>query len=58
MTLIAVQAFINVGVNIQLVPVTGIPLPFISVGNSSLLVLFIALGIVQSVLLHRDEERY
>ena len=36
------------------VPVTGIPLPFISVGNSSLLVLFVALGIVQSVLLHRD----
>ena len=48
-TLIAVQAFINVGVNIRLVPVTGIPLPFISVGNSSLLVLFLALGIVQSV---------
>lgn len=57
-TLIAVQAFINVGVNIRLVPVTGIPLPFISVGNSSLLVLFIALGLIQSVLLHRDEERY
>ena len=53
-TLIAVQAFINVGVNIRLVPVTGIPLPFISVGNSSLLVLFLALGIVQSVLLYRD----
>jgi rod shape determining protein RodA len=55
MTMIAVQAFINVGVNIRLMPVTGIPLPFVSVGNSSLLVLFIALGIVQSVLLHRDE---
>lgn len=55
MTMIAVQTFINVGVNIRLMPVTGIPLPFVSVGNSSLLVLFIALGIVQSVLLHRDE---
>ena len=54
-TMIAVQTFINVGVNIRLMPVTGIPLPFVSVGNSSLLVLFIALGIVQSVLLHRDE---
>ena len=54
-TLIAIQAFINVGVNIRLVPVTGIPLPFISVGNSSLLVLFIALGVIQSVLLHREE---
>ena len=56
-TLIAVQAFINVGVNIRVVPVTGIPLPFISVGNSSLLVLFLALGIVQSVLLHREAGR-
>ena len=56
-TLIAVQTFINVGVNIRLVPVTGIPLPFISVGNSSLIVLFTALGIVQSVLLHRDPGR-
>lgn len=56
-TLIAVQAFINVAVNIRLAPVTGIPLPFISVGNSSLLVLFAALGIVQSILLHREEPR-
>ena len=56
-TLIAVQAFINVGVNIRLMPVTGIPLPFISVGNSSMLVLFAALGVVQSVLLHREEPR-
>ncbi|MEE9277135.1 MAG: FtsW/RodA/SpoVE family cell cycle protein [Dehalococcoidia bacterium] len=56
-TLIAVQAFIAVGVNIRIVPVTGIPLPFISVGNASLLVLFVALGIIQSVLLHRQEGR-
>ena len=53
-TLIAVQTFIAVGVNIRLMPVTGIPLPFISVGNASILMLFAALGIVQSILLHRD----
>lgn len=53
-TLIAVQTFIAVAVNIRLLPVTGIPLPFISVGNASMLVLFAALGIAQSVLLHRD----
>ena len=56
-TLIATQAFINVGVNVRLIPVTGIPLPFISVGNSSLLMLFVALGILQSVLVHRETER-
>ena len=53
-TLIAVQTFIAVAVNIRLMPVTGIPLPFISVGNASILVLFAALGMAQSVLLHRD----
>lgn len=54
-TMVAVQAFVAVGVNIRLVPVTGLPLPFISVGNSALLVLFAALGIVQSVLLRQEE---
>ena len=52
-TYILFQVFINVGVNIRLVPVTGIPLPFISQGGSSLLTLFIALGILQSVRMHR-----
>ncbi|MGD0114840.1 MAG: rod shape-determining protein RodA [Dehalococcoidia bacterium] len=52
-TYILFQVFINVGVNIRLVPVTGIPLPFISQGGSSLLTLFIALGILESVRMHR-----
>lgn len=52
-TYILFQVFINVGVNIRLVPVTGIPLPFISQGGSSLLTLFVALGILQSVRMHR-----
>ena len=43
------QVFINIGVNIRLLPVTGIPLPFISQGGSSLITLFIALGILQSI---------
>ena len=54
-TMIAIQAFIAVAVNIRLVPVTGVPLPFISVGNSSLVVMFLALGIVQSVLARQDD---
>jgi rod shape determining protein RodA len=52
-TYILFQVFINVGVNIRLVPVTGVPLPFISQGGSSLLTLFIALGILESVRTHR-----
>ena len=55
---IAFQAFVNIGMNVGLLPVTGIPLPFISSGGSSLLTLFAALGIVQSVLLHSQARRY
>jgi rod shape determining protein RodA len=48
-----VQVFVNVGVVLQLLPVTGLSLPFISYGGSSLLALMIAVGLVQSVLLRR-----
>ncbi|HWC30848.1 MAG TPA: rod shape-determining protein RodA [Dehalococcoidia bacterium] len=49
------QAFINIGVNIRLFPVTGIPLPFISQGGSSLVTLFIAVGLLESVIMrHRQ----
>jgi rod shape determining protein RodA len=49
------QAFINIGVNIRLFPVTGIPLPFISQGGSSLVTVFIAIGLLESVIVrHRQ----
>ncbi len=49
------QAFINIGVNIRLFPVTGIPLPFISQGGSSLVTVFIAIGLLESVIMrHRQ----
>jgi len=44
------QIFINVGMTIGLMPVTGIPLPFISYGSSNLLTTLIALGLLQSLL--------
>ncbi|MBN9493446.1 rod shape-determining protein RodA [bacterium] len=57
--LILFQAFINIAVNLSLFPVTGIPLPFVSAGGSSLLTLFIALGILQSVAMrHRAYRQY
>jgi cell division protein FtsW len=43
------QAFINIGVVVALLPVTGITLPFISAGGSSLLVSFAAAGILLSI---------
>jgi len=49
------QVFINVGVNLRIIPVTGIPLPFVSQGGSSLLTLFVALGILESIVVrHRQ----
>jgi len=46
---ICIQAFINIAVVVGLVPVTGIPLPFVSAGGSSLVISFAAIGILLSV---------
>ncbi|MCJ7711858.1 MAG: putative lipid II flippase FtsW [Chloroflexi bacterium] len=46
---ICIQAFINIGVVVGLIPVTGIPLPFVSAGGSSLIVSFAAVGILLSI---------
>ncbi|KKP70263.1 rod shape-determining protein RodA [candidate division CPR3 bacterium GWF2_35_18] len=43
------QILVNIGMNLGIMPITGIPLPFISYGGSSLLACMIALGIMQSV---------
>tara|TARA_B100000029_G_scaffold516161_1_gene627294 strand:- start:333 stop:1463 length:1131 start_codon:yes stop_codon:yes gene_type:complete len=56
-TMILFQLFINVAVNLGIFPVTGLPLPFVSAGGSSLLTLFISLGIVQSVVIHHRAYR-
>ncbi len=50
------QAFINIGVNLNLVPLTGITLPFISYGGSSLLTLMLALGLLLNISRHRYEK--
>ena len=46
--LLLFQIFINIGMTTGLVPVTGLPLPFISYGGSSLLAMMILMGLVQS----------
>lgn len=47
--LFATQDFINIGMNMGIMPVTGVPLTFISYGGSSLLASFILVGILQSI---------
>jgi len=49
---IILQACINIGVNLNIVPLTWITLPFISYGGSSLVITLFSLGLVQSVKIH------
>jgi rod shape determining protein RodA len=57
-TIIVFQVLINVGMVIGIMPVTGIPLPFITYGGSSLVSLCIGLGLVESVRVHADRHRF
>ena len=47
--LIFFQTIVNIGVNLNVVPVTGLTLPFVSYGGSSLLTLMLGIGMVESV---------
>jgi len=52
-TMLFSHVFINIGMNIRLMPVTGVPLPLLSYGGSSVLCSLIAMGILQNVYLYR-----
>jgi rod shape determining protein RodA len=52
-TLLFSHVFVNIGMNIRIVPVTGIPLPLLSYGGSSVLCSLIALGLMQNVYMNR-----
>ncbi len=57
-TLILIHFTQNIGMCIGLLPITGIPLPFISYGGSSMLTNFIAIGICESVHAHRKKHNF
>ena len=49
----AFQIFVNVGITMGIMPITGIPLPFISYGGSSLVSNFLAVGILLNIHMRR-----
>ncbi|MDQ3237085.1 MAG: FtsW/RodA/SpoVE family cell cycle protein, partial [Actinomycetota bacterium] len=55
-TILLFHVFVNVGMTMGIMPVTGIPLPFISYGRSSLVVSIISLGLLQSIAMRSRSE--
>ena len=51
-SMILFQLLVNIGMVIGIMPVTGIPLPFITYGGSSMISLLFGMGILQSVRMH------
>jgi rod shape determining protein RodA len=49
----AIQMFVNVGMTIGIMPITGIPLPFVSYGGSAMLANFIGVGLLLNVHMRR-----
>ncbi len=52
------QSFFNLGMNMNLLPVTGLPLPFVSYGGSALVTYMFAIGLVESVALRHKMTEY
>lgn len=56
--MITFEVFVNVGINTKMLPVTGLPLPFLSYGGSALIALLIAIGILESVAMRRAKAEF
>lgn len=51
------HSLINIGMNIRLIPVTGLPLPLVSYGGSFMITSLICLGILQAIYIHREKQK-
>jgi len=54
-TMLIFHTIVNIGMAVSIMPITGIPLPFVSYGGSNLLASFIAFGLMQNVHMRRDK---
>jgi cell division protein FtsW len=57
-SMIAIQSFINLGGIVGLIPITGVPLPFISYGGSSLILLALSMGILVNISMFNHYEKH
>lgn len=57
-TILFFQTVVSIGMNVRLLPVTGLTLPFVSYGGSSLVTLFLAIGLVESVLMRQRKQDF
>ena len=49
------HSYVNIGMNVRLMPITGLPLPLVSYGGSFVITTMVCLGILQSVYIHRKK---
>ena len=54
-TMLAFHVVVNIGMNIGVMPVAGVPLPLVSAGGSNMILTLICIGLLQSVLIHRHQ---
>jgi rod shape determining protein RodA len=52
---LAFQMFENIGMNLGIMPITGVPLPFVSYGGTSMFASWIALGLLENVRMHQQQ---
>jgi rod shape determining protein RodA len=57
-TLIFFQATVNIGMNLNVLPVSGLPLPFVSYGGSGLTALMLGIGLVESVAMRHKQMEF
>lgn len=57
MTMLFMHVYVNIGMTVGLMPITGLPLPFLSYGGSVMIGTMVALGLVQSIYIRRADGR-
>ena len=57
-TMFTFHAFVNLGMTVHIMPVTGIPLPFLSYGGSSMLLNLTCVAVLLNINRHREDLRF